>query len=185
DVTPRIAEALSLPNTRGAIVSRVEPDSPAAAANLKAGDVIVAVNGQQLRNSTDFRNRIGLTPVGEEVALSVIRDGREMTIRAKVGGAAKVRLKDTAGSSKLSGAEFSNLSDDHPYHGQLEGVVVAKLEPGSPAWRNGLRQNDVIVAVNRKAVRNIQEFKTALKGNSDVLALNVVRGGMGLFIVIQ
>jgi Do/DeqQ family serine protease len=185
DVTPRIAEALSLADARGTIVSRVEPGSPAAAAGLKAGDVIVAVNSQRLRNSADFRNRIALTPVGEEVVLSIIRNGREMTLRAKVGSETKARLKDSAGLSKLQGAEFENLGRDNPYFGKVKGVVVVRLEPGSAAWRNGLRKGDVIIAVNRRAVESIEQFRAALKGKNDVLALNVLRGGMALFIVIQ
>ncbi|MDH3242326.1 MAG: DegQ family serine endoprotease [Alphaproteobacteria bacterium] len=183
DVTPRIAEALSLADSRGAIVSRVEPGSAAAAAGLKAGDVIVALNGRALRSSTDFRNRIGLTPVGQEVALSIVRDGDQMTVRVKLQSETKARAG--AGSSKLNGAVFENLGRDHPYFGQVKGVVVAGLEPGSTAWRSGLRKGDVIVAVNRREVHNTEEFRAALKGGGDVLALNVLRGGMGLFIVIQ
>ena len=185
DVTPRIAEALSLTDSCGAIVSRVEPGSAAAAAGLKAGDVIVAVNGRALRSSTDFRNRIGLTPVGEEVALAVIRDGTRITVRVKLKGDSKARLKAAPGLSKLDGAGFENLGRDHPYFGQLEGVLVARLAPGSRAWRNGLRKGDVIVGVNRLAVRTTEELRAALKGGKGVIALNVLRGGTGLFIVVQ
>lgn len=185
DVTPDIANALSLSEARGTIVSRVEPGSPAGKAGIKPGSVILEMNGVPIRNSSDFRNRIGLTPVGEKVRLTLLYDGRKKTVTVRVGESGKAKLTNLKNVPQLQGAVIENLNKKHPLFGKVTGVVVSRLEPGSPAWRNGLRQNDVIVAVNRKAVTNVAGFRSLLKQRRNVLALNVVRGGMELFIVIQ
>lgn len=185
DVTPDIAKALSLSEARGTIVSRVEPGSPAEKAGIKPGNVILELNGEPVRNSSDFRNRIGLTPVGEEVRLTLLQDGRKKTITLKVGEPAKASLTSLKNVPQLQGAAIRNMSRKHPLFGKVTGVVVSRVEPGSPAWRNGLRQNDVIVAVNRKPVANVAAFRSLVKKPGNVLALNIIRGGMELFIVIQ
>ncbi|MDX1484413.1 MAG: PDZ domain-containing protein, partial [Alphaproteobacteria bacterium] len=185
DVTPDIAEALKLGEARGAIVSQVEPKSPAQEAGIKAGDVILAVNGEPIRDSSDFRNRIGLTPVGETVRLALRRDGRALTVDLKIGGLRKAILKGTEGVPQLGGAVLQNLDRRHPLYGKIQGVVISRVERDSPAWQNGLRRGDVIVAVNRVAVFDVAGLKSRLKAAGDVVALNIIRDGRELFVVIR
>jgi serine protease Do/serine protease DegQ len=185
DVTPDIAQALSLSEARGTIVSRVEPGSPAKKAGIKPGSVILEVNGEAVRDSSDFRNRIGLTPVGEKVRLTLIQDGRRRSVTVRVAGRNKANFTGSGNVPQLQGAVIEDLDEKHPLFGKVAGVQISQLEPGSPAWRHGLRQNDLIVAVNRKAVTDVAEFRSVVKKRGGVLALNVIRGGMELFIVIQ
>src|SRR5690606_16352841 len=121
--------------TRGAVVREVEAGSSAEKAGIRAGDVVVALNGRPLRNSSDLRNAVGLVRPGETVELTLLRDGRKLTVRAQVGKAAAVSAR-SAGIRQLQGAVFR----DAP---ALEGVLVAEVESGSPAWRHGLREGDV------------------------------------------
>ena len=86
---------------------------------------------------------------------------------------------------KLEGAEFRDLGPGHPRHGAVEGVLAARVESGSPAARNGLRQGDIVVAVNRTEVSTVYEFAEAVRASKPALALSVLRDGMRLFIVIQ
>jgi Do/DeqQ family serine protease len=83
-VTPDIAEGLRLPEIRGALISRIEPGASADRAGLKPGDVVVGINGREVDNPADLRARLGLTPAGERVELAVIRNGRPVTLRARV-----------------------------------------------------------------------------------------------------
>src|SRR3546814_6706995 len=85
DLTPDLAEALRLPRTAGAVIASVEEDTPAERAGLRPGDIVVAVNGRAVEDSADLRNAIGLMRAGSEVELTLLRDGREITVSARLG----------------------------------------------------------------------------------------------------
>jgi Do/DeqQ family serine protease len=94
DLSPDVAQALGTRLTEGAVIARVEPDSPAERAGLKPADIVVAVNGAPVRNATDLRNSIGLARIGEEVRLSVYRDGRERNLDVRVAQVAAARPRN-------------------------------------------------------------------------------------------
>ena len=187
DLTPDLAEALGLDAERGALVSRVESPSPAEEAGLQAGDVIVAVNGAGVDSSRDLRNTIGLIRAGEEIEIDVEREQRRIRLDVRVGGADAGPRPGGAVDAPpaLQGAMLRDLEQGDAAYGRIEGVVAAEVEPGSPAARNGLRPGDVIVAVNRRRVRDTRELESAFEQAGQVLALNIVRGNGQLFIVIR
>jgi serine protease DegQ len=84
DLTPDIAEALHIDASGGAVISRVEPGSPARRAGLRPGDVIIAVDDAPVRNSSDLRNRVGLTPVGQTIRLTILRSGSQQTVDVRI-----------------------------------------------------------------------------------------------------
>ena len=186
EVSPGIAQALDLDELTGALVSRVEEDSPAEAAGIEAGDVIVSVDDKPIEGPVDLRNRIGLTRVGETVQIGIVRDGRRIDKEAVIG---QLRSSSVAGgisSEKLEGVEFGEISRDHPWFGRgLEGVEVQSAEAGSLAWESGLREGDVVFAVNRRKVRSVEEFVDTVREQEDVLALYVQRGGRRILVVVR
>lgn len=185
DVTPDLAKALDLETSEGAVVTQVEADSPAETAGLKAGDVVIAVDGEPVSGSAALRNRIGLMRVGEKVSISILRDGKRRTIEAEIGKAGQAVLAGGQSMPKLTGAEFRNLDTNHPRYGEVKGVLVAQVDQGSPAWRNGLRNGDIILAVNRQRVTTVDELSAALQQTGEAVALNILRGDAQLFLVIQ
>ena len=185
DLTPDLAEALGLDVERGALVSRVESGSPAEAAGLHAGDVIVAVNEAKVAGSRELRNSIGLVRVGDDIALDVQREQRRMRLDVRVGGAAETGAGAVEAPPALQGATLRDLEQGDAAYGRIEGVLAADVEPGSPAARNGIRPGDVIVAVNRRRVRDSEELESAFEQAGRVLALNIVRGNGQLYIVIR
>jgi serine protease Do/serine protease DegQ len=194
DLTPDLAATLGLPpDSRGAVVTQVEPGSPADKAGIRPRDVVVAVNGRPLRGASDLRNHVGLARVGEELELTLLRDGQQRTARARVGGTNSTASGDTGRMERdanrlrpaLAGATVRDIAPGMPMHGKIEGVVVVEVEPGSPAAARGLRPGDVIVAINRNPVRNVAELSAALgPGTRRPLALDVMRGDQPLFLVI-
>ena len=147
DLTPDLAEALDLDIERGAVVSRVESDSPAEHAGLQAGDVIVAVNGSKVEGSRDLRNSIGLVRVGEALEIDIQREQRRIRLNVQVGGAdigASLGAVDVPPA--LRGAMLRDLAQGDPAYGRINGVIAAEVERDSPAARNGIRPGDVIVA---------------------------------------
>jgi Do/DeqQ family serine protease len=187
DVTPDLAKALGLGVEAGAIITQVEPDSSASRGGIKVDDVVVELDGSKVVGAADLRNTIGLTPIGTEVALGLVRDGRRQTIKLKVeegqphpgrgtGGIAAGKMLDG-----LRGAELADPTDT----GNALGIVVSQVDDGSPAALNGLMDGDVITAVNRRAVRSVQDLAGALRGAATPLAFSIMREGEPLYVVVR
>jgi Do/DeqQ family serine protease len=187
DVTPDLAEALDLDIDRGAVITQVEPGSAAESAGLRAGDVIVEFNGTSVAGSNDLANKVGLVRVGAEVEIAFLRDGQRREVTATIGAATGGTVTAGRGATieRIQGAQFRNLDSTHPQYGRVQGVLIASVEPGSPAARNGLRQGDIITAVNRQNVTSVEELTDALGAAGAAIALNIVRDDARLFIVIQ
>ncbi len=184
DLTPEIAEAMGIPGRTGAVISRVEPGSPAAEAGLRPGDVVVAVDGRPVKSSTDLRNRIGLVERGRTVALTILRDGQERTVEVTVGAPAESVISGAEAVPQLAGATLTDIPEDHPAHGNVEGVLVADVARGSPAWQVGLRPGDIIVAVNREPVTSLADFEKRVQRAEKVFALTILRGNMRIFLLL-
>jgi Do/DeqQ family serine protease len=185
DLTPELSQALGLDVSYGAVITRVEPDSPAQKAGLAAGDVVVAADSEMVTSSADLRNRIGLVRVGEEVTLTVLRDATRRNVKVRVGVVEPPTYPGSETAQQLSGAVFQAMGRDHPLHGQLQGVVVADVERGSRAWQNNIRAGDVIVAINRERVRSVDELSRALRRAGRTIAVDIIRDNTQMFIVIQ
>ena len=185
DLTPEIGTALNLRQSSGVIVTYVEKDSPAAHSGIKAGDIIVALDGRPVRDASDLRNQVGLIPRGQDVSLELVRDGKRMTVSFKVGRAKSTELPGDKALPEFSGAVFRGLPPEESRGNDFAGVFVAKVELESPAWHYGLRKNDLIVAVNRVPTRTTDELVQAIKQAGRVIAINLIRDGNGLFIVIR
>jgi serine protease Do/serine protease DegQ len=183
DINKQLAEAFQIDADRGAVVTHIVKDSAADEAGLKVGDVITGVDGMTLTNSNSLRNRIGLMVVGQKVDLEIIRNGKTKTITAKV---KEVEQKLSSGNvhPKLSGATFGDIEPDSPYYGRVEGVMIYSVKRGSPAWEAGLKPEDVITSVNRRAVQDLDNFKPLVQ-NADQLLLNIVRGRRAMFLLLK
>jgi|HigsolmetaAR204D_1030405.scaffolds.fasta_scaffold01703_5 Do/DeqQ family serine protease len=176
--TPEIAESLGLDSARGALVSEVIEGSPAEKAGIKAGDVITSVNGRAIANASELRNAIGLMRIGEKVELGLIRDGKPRRITAVIG-----ELDSTDGDGAASihpafeGATFRNTENNN-------GVLVENVAPGSRAAASGLRPNDIIVAIGRVRVQNLQQLRAATK-DANAFALTLRRGNATLVMTVR
>lgn len=186
DFTPDLADALGIEAGAGAIVTEVEPDSAAEDAGLQPGDLIVAVDGRSIAGSADLRSQIGLKRIDSDVALRVKRDGEELTLTATLreGGLVAAMTGDRA-FDRLTGAELRDLQPSDPFYGDLSGVVIARLDPGSRAARSGLEAGDIILAVNRVPVASVAELRQQLAGVDGALALTVQRGAARIFLVMR
>ncbi|PDT80207.1 DegQ family serine endoprotease [Sinorhizobium sp. BJ1] len=175
DLTPDLAEALSIEENSGAVVGSVEENSPAAQGGLQAGDVITAVNNRKIKSSADLRNRVGLAPIGSEVEIEYRRDRDRKTVTMRIEPEEAIAKSD-AMPARLEGAEFQDTAGN---------VVVSSIKDDSAAARSGLRTGDVIVAVNRRPIATVAELAAALKHAGGTIALDLFRGGARLFLVIR
>jgi S1-C subfamily serine protease len=185
DLTPALAKKLGVAAQEGAIIARVQPGSPAETAGLRERDVVVAVNGRPIRSSAELHARLGLTPVGEEVELRVIRGKSTRTVRARV--AAPQELTSAVGQSvpQLAGLKVVEIEPGSPLYERIQGLIVASVEAESRAWNAGFRQGDIIYAVNRRRVRNLEEFQAALRGSERGFTVSLVRGDFNLTIIVR
>ena len=185
DLTPELARAFNIPADRGAVIAQVSPRSAAARAGLKEGDVVLSINDKPIRDGNGLRNAIGLLEVGEAARLEILRDGKPLTLDAKVGEYVPARAEGDAINPRLAGITFEDIGPNSPLGGRgVRGVVVAQLASGSPAARAGLRRNDVIVAVNRQPIASTDELRQ-VASESDGLILNLVRGQEELLLMLR
>ena len=178
DLTLDLAAALGANTSQGAVITQVGAGTPAEQAGLQAGDVIISVNGRPVGSSADLRNRIGLVRIGNDVELELLRGGQQKRLRVRVGENTSTMISGHKLLPQLAGAQFKNRP-------RGEGVSVAEVEPGSLAARYGLREDDIVIAVNRQAVRSVDDLKNIIGAGQRVVAMNVRRGYVDLFIVIQ
>ena len=186
DLTPDLAEALDIDAASGAVVEEVEKGTAADEAGLSAGDVIVELNSEPVEGAGDLRHRIGMMRSGAEVELRVIRPDGEVTLKAILGAMPTAQLaQDTNSSARdLAGAQFGELQSGMPGFAEVEGAAVRLVAEGSPADQAGLREGDVVTAVNSQPVASLAEFYGKIAEATGVVALTIWRDGNKVFIVL-
>ena len=185
DLNPALIEAFDLKGHAGAVITSVIEDSPAAKAGLQTGDILVKINDRTVKNAGDVRNRFGLLAVGEVVVLDVLRAGKQLQVKTTVAVAEATDSAPVAYNQRLQGLTVNDLKIGHPYYGKVDGVLVVDVKRGSPAWRGGLRKGDTITSVNRKKVKNLEEFLMLVKNHQNALLFRILRGNTAVFIVIK
>jgi Do/DeqQ family serine protease len=197
-VTPDIAASLQLPDTSGALVSNVDPDSPAASAGIRQRDVITSVNGEKVTDSNALRNRIAGTKPGTSVTLQVFRGGRTETVRATLGELeapatrALVEPGGRPGGRELGPVGMAvepltpALAKELGLSRRTEGIVVRDVNPDGAAASAGLIPGDVISQVNGQAVKTPGELRSALNQSTDRPALLLVtRENADIFLTLR
>jgi len=154
------------------------PKSAAAKAGVKAGDVIVSLNGRPISSFAAFRADISSQPVGTKVTLGLLRDGKPVTVDVTLEQSTQSQVDSGFVFTGIEGADLSN-------NGELKGVKVDNVKAGSTAARVGLKKGDIILGVNQQPVRNLAELRKILDTKPPVLALNVQRGDTTLYLLAQ
>ena len=198
-VTAEIADSLSLGFSSGALVASVEPDSAALKAGVQSGDVIKSVEGKEIVTIRDLTRAIAAAQPGSSVKLGVWRDGKDMALTAKLGGAdpaTKVKVESRASDAKSAPSSFGvSLAPLSPEARQelglkdsVKGVLIASVDPSSPAEEQGLRAGDVLQQIGREMVDSpkaaVERLKEAKKTSKPVL-MKVYREGMTRFVAIS
>ncbi len=208
-LTPSIAERLEVTETKGALISEVRPNSPAAKAGLQSGDVITELNGVKIEDSSRVSLTIGQTAPGTKVELTVIRKGKPEKISVTVGtlkAASRVRANadddsDSAEDDSLSSNDSGDVGVlngvsvtdiDNNTRRQLDiptrvrGALINEVDPNSPAARAGLKSGDVILEINHKMVRNAEDaVKLSEDQSSKKTLLKLWSRGSIIFMVVD
>jgi serine protease Do len=199
EVTPELASQFGLKTPQGALITEVLGNSPAEKAGMKRGDVILAIDGQDIENLARLRILVAATQVGAKVKVRVMRDGKARMVDVTIGelpeDVASLGQKPETSpgdfDNLLGGLAVGPLSRDNALRFQLDpggaGVVVLDVQPGSPASRAGILAGDVIMEVNRQEVSDLGAYNRIarrIKKDDGVLLL-VSRRGQTLFVGIE
>jgi serine protease Do len=191
DVTRELAESFGMSKPSGALVARVLPDSPAAAAGIKVGDIITEYQGKEVESSSSLPPMVGSTTVGSQAELKVLRDGKTRTIKVTIKELPDEEEMALEGSSATEierlNIATSNLTEEQ--RGDLEGkngVLVEGVQPG-PASKAGIRKGDILLRFNNVEVKDVahlkQLVKDAPKGKS--VPVLVQRRGSPIFFALK
>lgn len=181
ELTTDLAKAFGYDKQNGAFVSQVMPGSAADNAGIKAGDIIVSINDNPVRSFGELRAKVATMGAGKVVNLGIIRDGKAQTVQVTLKQSDEMTTPVKSIHPALEGAKLENTKKGQ----QPQGVEVAEVAPKSPAAAIGLRKGDVIAGINRLRVNNMNDFSKAIKGRTDVLALNIIRGDSSLYLVLR
>ncbi len=195
DIDEKIAQSMDLEGTAGALVANVYRNTPADKAGVQEGDVILALDGQKIKNSTQLRSEIAAKAPGTNVELQIVREGKNknvtVTLAELPAEGSNPELKEDG--SPEENLQFSvstmnnSLASRYDLEPELTGVVVTEIEQSSRAYRAGLREGDLIRSVNRQRIQNVSEFKQQVRDlkRGDNVLLQVVRRSGSLFLAFE
>lgn len=182
NLSPALATAINLPKQQGAIVSEVLPNSPAADAGLKAGDVITKLGHLSIESADQLKNTLGLIRPDTTINITVIRDHQDQVIQATIGDPKHIKTRVMA---YFSGIRMRNFTELESNGTKLSGVVIASISDKSPGALAGLEPGDVITKINNQKISSLKQLNQAITGHKNPLLLTVARGNIKAFMVIR
>ena len=193
DVTLDLAESFGMKQPRGALVAKVLPDSPAKKAGIQVGDVIIEFNNEDIRNSAALPPIVGSSKVGLQLPVTVIRNGREKSLKVKLdelpedNSVAKTPSDPEVEQTNRIGFSAIDLTDEEKDMLEVKnGILVTRVIEG-PASQGGIRKDDIILSFDNRQVENLEHFQklvTAIPGGNSV-AILVQRSGSPTFLAVK
>lgn len=187
-----IAQSVGLNHPTGVIVREIHKQSPALAAGLKVGDVILAINGKEITDEESLRYRTATAAVDTSLTFSILRKNDKQDITVKIAPPPKEATKSEAtlaGETPLSGARIVNpspaLTQDMGLPDDIEGAIVLGASKGSVAARLGLQRGDVIVGINNQEIKSVSDVQAALKTQAVAWRISINRGGHVITVVVR
>jgi len=182
DLSVELREALELDRVGGVVVTRVGDDSALAEVGVRAGDVIIQIDQRAVADAQGLRNIEGLLGIDREIDVIYLREGRERRARVRIEEDLDARISGRRLDERLDGVVLVRV----PERARFAGALIEEVRRNSEAWEAGLRAGDIIVAINREAVRSLGEFRSEFPINEGrELALEIRRRGRAYLAVIE
>jgi serine protease Do len=181
-----LADSFKLPSPNGALVAKVVPDSAAAQAGIKVGDVILKFNGATIVDAGQLSARVGVAAPGDKASLQIWRDGKSMTVNATIGNAAAVVASDDEpGSSAPArlGLALRPLTQEERQQSGVSGGLVVEDSKGRAA-EAGIQPGDVVLSVDGTAVQSVEQLRKMVQAHDKQIALLIQRGEARLFVPV-
>lgn len=162
---------------RGALISRVEPNSPAQAAGLGVGHVVLGINGEQVRTKADYMARLGSSAIGDALEFEVVAEDAIRKVNLTVADL-KIELATAVVPDNyrdIGGMIVEAIGPGSPHYGELRGVVVQQITAGGPAHNAGLRIGDVIIAINQETITDVGQISDLIDAAAGISRLKISR----------
>lgn len=194
DITPELAKSFNLSDENGALISNIFPGSPAEKGGIRNGDIIRKFNGKDIKQSHDLPAMVALLPVGQEAEITLLRDGKEMTLKVKLGEMEKgeqAAEESTKTSSDELGLSVRDLTPEEIIDNQLpktdHGVLILGVNPESEAANVGVQRGDLLLSINNQKVNSTKEFNEASKGvkKGDIVRLFIKREDSTIYLAFK
>jgi serine protease Do len=198
ELTPELAQEFGLKRTRGALVSDVAKDGPAARAGLMRGDVVLEFNGKEVRDVSSLRNMVAQSKTGVHITMKILRAGKEfivgigiLELPREVAEVAPDRLPNDTETRVLTGLTVMDLSKEIVkqlgFNKDEKGVVVVRVEPGSPADEAEIKKGDIIKELNKKEINSLEDFNKTATGikRSESALLFINRSGKRFYVILK
>lgn len=191
-VTPELAKQFGLDKSEGALVARVIEDSPAERAGIKREDIIIEFDHKKIHKMSELPRIVANTPVGKQVEVKIIRQGREKNLKIEVGELKeeKVAKAGEFTTEKEFGLTVQGLTPEIAKHlgiSEKAGVLVSEVKVGSPAHEAGIRRGDIIKEIDRQPFEDLKGYRhhmAKLKGKNEILML-IQREENTFFVVLK
>jgi len=198
ELTPELAHEFGIKKSKGALVSDVAKDSPAGRAGIMRGDIIVEFNGKEIKDVSSLRNMVAQSKSGNEITMKIYRAGKEFVVKVVIvelpREVAEVAPENPAPDPELkmlTGLTVMNLSKEIirqlGFNKDEKGVVVVKIEPGSPADDAEIKKGDIIKEINKEQIDNLEDFNrlaTKIQKNESALVF-INRSGKKFYVILK
>lgn len=184
-VTPELAKALGQPKQKGAVITSVSPNSPAAKAGLRTGDIVQDINGKNIETASQVKNTIGLMRAGSKFKIKVLRNNKPTNVELISAEPEAYKKFTHAHNPFLYGVVLKNFDAEIPNFDRVQGVQAMQISENSPSYQAGLRPGDVLLSVNGRNIDNLSELLSLADNNQNELLVNVFRNNGTAYIVIN
>lgn len=186
-ITPQLQEILGLKDKMGALISDIEPHSPAAYAGLKSGDLVVKYDGKKIKDLFQLRNLVAKTEINKEVEIVVMRGGKELRLRATIAEKPNGNTDILRNLGLVVQTLIPESATNLGYEGE-KGVIITNIQKDSPAHKAGLIKGDLIIEVQHIPVAGVDDFQHAILNipqGEDILLYIKRQDGSSRFVVLE
>ena len=184
NLTDDLSKAFGVETNRGAIITRVQKDSPADLSGIKVGDVVTKINNKAIENAASMRNKIGLLKINSTITLQINRKGKVLTKKVRIVEPDTAKIKNLKLNPRLSGVIFGDIKKNMPEYGKVIGIKIMKMRKDSKAFSVGIRPNDIVLSINNIPVQSLKDLEI-VANNNDELVLHVQRQNRTAFILLK
>jgi len=186
NLTPELAKALNEPDAKGAVVTSVSPNSPAAVTGILPGDIILKINDKPIHSAGQVQNTLGLYRAGSKFTVQILRDNSKLTYKLVSADPEAYKHQSEINDPFLHGLIMKNFDAILPGIGYIQGVQILNISENSPAFQAGMRPGDVIVSINNKPSPDLLTAqKLAADNKQEEILLNVFRGNGAIYMVLH
>ena len=184
NLTDDLSKAFGVETNRGAIITRVQKDSPADLSGIEVGDVVTKINNKAIENAASMRNKIGLLKINSTITLQINRKGKVLTKKVRIVEPDKAKIKNLKLNPRLSGVIFGDIKKNMPEYGKVNGIKIMKMRKDSKAFSVGIRPNDIVLSINNVPVQSLKDLEI-VANNNDELVLHVQRQNRTAFVLLK